>query len=156
MPQHDHQPRAELVGGELDAPDLGGRHDVSGDADLLAGDAAMVDIDMAGPGDVILGHVDGFMDVSIAGSGLVRATRLDGPLDVRIAGSGAVAVKEGQAQRLRATIDGSGAVYFGGSVAAPELRLFGSSEVHMDRVNGRVRHSGQGAVYVAGERLAKE
>ncbi|NOX95918.1 MAG: hypothetical protein GXP04_12740 [Alphaproteobacteria bacterium] len=122
--------------------------DLSGDADLMAGNAAMVDVDIAGPGDVLLGDVDGMLDVSIAGSGLVRSTRLDGPLTVRIAGSGAVVVKAGHADRLRATIDGSGGVYFGGEVTQPELRLFGSSEVKMRSVNGRMIRHGGGTVYV--------
>ncbi len=113
----------------------------------------MVDIDIAGPGDVLLGDVDGMLDVSIAGSGLVRSTRLDGPLTVRIAGSGAVVVKAGSADRLRATIDGSGGVYFGGEVTQPELRLFGSSEVKMHSVNGRMIRHGGGTVYVDGKRV---
>jgi len=33
VPQHDHKPRPELGGGELDAPDLRGGDDVAGDAD---------------------------------------------------------------------------------------------------------------------------
>ena len=122
--------------------------DVSGDADVRTGDAAMADIDIAGPGDVILGDIDGMMDVSIAGSGIVRSTRLDGPLTVRIAGSGGVAVKAGRADKLKATIDGSGGVYFGGAVKQPELRLHGSSEVRMKSVSGRTIHHGSGTVYV--------
>ena len=122
--------------------------DVSGDADLLAGDVATVDVDIAGPGDVILGEIDGMFDVSIAGSGIVRTTRVDGPMTVRIAGSGGAAVKSGRADRLKATIDGSGGVYFGGLVVQPELRLYGSSEVRMRSVNGRIIHHGGGDVYV--------
>lgn len=122
--------------------------DMSGDADLRVGNASMVDIDMAGPGDVILGDIDGMLDVSIAGSGLVRTTRMDGPLTVRIAGSGAVAVKAGRADRLRAFIDGSGGIMFGGAVTQPELKLYGSSEVRMDSVNGRITRHGGGTVYV--------
>ena len=122
--------------------------DVSGDADVMTGDAAMADVDIAGPGDVILGDVDGMLDVSIAGSGVLRASYLDGPLTVRIAGSGGVAVKDGKADRLRATIDGSGGIYFGGVVTQPELRLFGSSEVRMKSVDGRIAKYGGGEVYV--------
>lgn len=122
--------------------------DLSGDADFLAGDAAMVDVDIAGPGDVILGDIDGMLDVSIAGSGIVRATRLDGPMTARIAGSGGAAVKSGRADKLKATIDGSGGVYFGGVVVQPELRLFGSSEVRMRSVTGRLVRHGGGDVYV--------
>lgn len=129
--------------------------DLSGDADVMAGDAAMVDIDIAGPGDVILGDIDGMMDVSIAGSGLVRAMRLDGPLTARIAGSGAVFVKGGDANRLRATIDGSGGVYFDGAVHRPDLRLYGSAEVRMKSVEGRITQHGAGAVYVGGELVEK-
>ncbi len=125
--------------------------DVSGDADFLAGDVAMVDVDIAGPGDVILGDIDGMFDVSIAGSGIVRTTRVDGPMTVRIAGSGGAAVKSGRAEKLKATIDGSGGVYFGGLVVQPELRLYGSSEVRMRSVNGRIIHHGGGSVYVGDE-----
>lgn len=122
--------------------------DISGDADVMAGDVAMADVDIAGPGDVILGEIDGMLDVSIAGSGILRTTRVDGPMTVRIAGSGGVAVKGGRADRLRATIDGSGGVYFGGQVAQPDLRLYGSSEVRLRSVSGRITHKGGGDVYV--------
>lgn len=127
--------------------------DLSGDADLMTGDVEIVDIDIAGPGDVILGDVAGMMDVSIAGSGLVRAERVDAPLTVRIAGSGGVIAKSGRADALRATVDGSGGVYFNGAVRDPQLRLYGSSEIHMTSVEGRIARFGGGAVYVAGERL---
>ena len=127
--------------------------DLSGDADLMTGDVEIVDIDIAGPGDVILGDVAGMMDVSIAGSGLVRAERVDAPLTVRIAGSGAVIAKSGRADALRATVDGSGGVYFNGAVRDPQLRLYGSSEIRMTSVEGRIARFGGGAVYVAGERL---
>lgn len=127
--------------------------DVSGDADVRVGDASIVDVDVAGPGDVVLGDIDGMLDVSIAGSGLVRSTRMDGPVTARIAGSGALAVKAGRTDRLRAFIDGSGGVFFRGAVTQPELTLYGSSEVHMDSVNGRITRHGGGAVYVNGVKL---
>lgn len=130
--------------------------DISGDADFLAGDVAIADVDIAGPGDVILGEVDGMLDVSIAGSGIVRATRVDGPMTVRVAGSGGVAVKNGRADKLKATIDGSGGVYFGGQVAQPELRLYGSSEVRMRSVRGRIVHYGGGDVYVGDEIFSQD
>lgn len=130
--------------------------DISGDADLLAGNAAIVDVDMAGPGDVILGEIDGMLDVSIAGSGLVRVIRADGPVTARIAGSGGLAVKDGRADRLRATIDGSGGVFFGGNAHQPELRLFGSSEVRLGSVTGRMIRHGGGEVYVNDKLVAKE
>ena len=129
--------------------------DLSGDADLLAGDVAMVDADIAGPGDIILGAVDGMMDVSVAGSGVVRADRLDGPMTVRVAGSGGVIVKDGRADGLQATIDGSGGVYFGGVAIRPDLRLHGSSEVKLGSINGRIRHSGTGDVFVDGKKVDK-
>jgi len=142
---------SRLVMGNVKA---GFQIDISGDADLRAGDAAMVDIDMAGPGDVILGDIAGMLDVSIAGSGLVRAMHLDGPLTARIAGSGAIAVKGGRADRLRAFIDGSGGIFFRGDVVQPDLRLYGSSEVRMDSVNGRITRHGGGSVYVGGKKIA--
>lgn len=125
--------------------------DLSGDADFKAGKAASVDVDIAGTGDVILGEVDGMLDVSIAGSGSVRNARLDGPLTARIAGSGAVLVGAGVADKLRATIDGSGTVVVDGQAVDPQLRLYGSSEVRMASVRGRITRAGQGEVYVGGK-----
>ena len=130
--------------------------DVSGDADVLTGDAAMADIDIAGPGDVITGAIDGMLDVSIAGSGLVRTSRLDGPLTTRIAGSGAVSVKGGKADTLKATIDGSGGVYFEGAVGRADLRLFGSSEVQMGSLQRPLKHAGGGSVYMDGKLVEKD
>jgi hypothetical protein len=144
---------SRLVMGDINA---GLEIDISGDADIMVGDTQMVDVDIAGPGDVIIGDINGMFDVSIAGSGIVRATRLDGPMTARIAGSGGVAVKGGRADRLRAHIDGSGGIYFGGVVTQPELRLFGSSEVRMKSVNGRITHHGGGVVYVGDEVFSDE
>lgn len=144
---------SRLVMGNVDA---GLEVDLSGDADLLVGDASIVDVDMAGPGDVILGEIDGMLDVSIAGSGLVRVNRADGPVTARIAGSGGLAVKDGRADRLRATIDGSGGVYFGGAVHQPFLKLYGSSEVRMKSVTGRITKHGGGDVYVGDKVFAEE
>jgi hypothetical protein len=147
-----------IVGSRLVVGDVGAglEIDVSGDADVMTGSAATVDVDIAGMGDVILGDIDGMLDVSIAGSGSVRSTRLEGPLTVRIAGSGAVAIKEGRAERLKAIIDGSGGVFFDGAVVQPELKLYGSSEVRMGSVTGRIIRHGGGEVYVGGKLVEKE
>lgn len=139
---------SRLVVGDVGA---GLEIDVSGDADVRTGDAASVDVDIAGPGDVILGGIDGMLDVSIAGSGSVRATRLEGPLTARIAGSGAVAVQAGRADRLKAIIDGSGGVFFDGLVVQPDLKLYGSSEVRMGSLEGRLLRVGGGSVFVGGK-----
>lgn len=141
-----------IVGNVASAAEI----DVSGDADVMTGSAATVDVDIAGTGDVILGAVDGMLDVSIAGSGTVRATSLDGPLTTRIAGSGGVEVKSGKADRLRSTIDGSGVVKFDGTAVEPELRLWGSSEVRLGAMEGRLTRHGSGEVYVAGKLVPKE
>jgi hypothetical protein len=129
--------------------------DVSGDADVTGGTAAMVDIDIAGPGDVMIGAVDGMLDVSIAGSGLARVARIDGPMTARIAGSGAVSVQGGKADKLTVTIDGSGGVFHEGSAVAPTLRLYGSPTVSLGSVDGRITRHGKGEVYVGGKLVSK-
>lgn len=146
-----------LSGSRLIVGDIGSglEIDVSGDADVKVGSAATVDVDIAGPGDVVLGPIDGMLDVSIAGSGNVRATSLDGPLMARIAGSGDVSVGAGRADRLKAIIDGSGTVHFKGTAVQPELKLYGSSEVHLSALQGRLIHMGSGEVYVAGKKQEK-
>lgn len=130
--------------------------DVSGDADVKTGKAAIVDVDIAGSGDVLLGDVSGMLDVSIAGSGAVRATRLEGPLMTRIAGSGSVAIAMGKADQMKAIIDGSGTVELKGLAVDPELRLYGSSEIRLGSVRGRIMHYGSGKVYVDGKLVEKK
>ncbi|MEQ8177156.1 MAG: hypothetical protein RIC52_05315 [Amphiplicatus sp.] len=144
---------SRLVVGDIGA---GLEIDVSGDADIRTGSASIVDVDIAGTGDVVLGEIDGMLDVSIAGSGSVRGSRLDGPLTARIAGSGVVAIQGGRAEKLRAFIDGSGAVFFDGAAVRPELKLYGSSEVHMASVSGRITRHGGGEVYVDRKLVPKE
>ncbi len=129
--------------------------DVSGDADVTGGTAAMADIDIAGPGDVMIGAVDGMLDVSIAGSGLARIARIDGPMTARIAGSGAVLVQGGKADKLTVAIDGSGGVFHEGSAVAPTLRLYGSPTVSLGAVDGRITRHGRGEVYVGGKLVSK-
>lgn len=129
--------------------------DLSGDANFRSGKAASVDVDIAGPGDVVIGDVDGMLDVSIAGSGSVRGTRLDGPLTARIAGSGLVWIAGGRADGLTATIDGSGGVVFEGAAHQPNLRLYGSSEVRLGSVTGRLTRAGAGDVFVGGDIVSR-
>lgn len=146
-----------IHGSRLVMGDVGGmlELDVSGSAAVRAGNAAMVDIDLAGNGDVSLGSIDGMLDVSIAGSGLVRATRAEGPVTARIAGSGALAIQSGLADPLKVTIDGSGTVIHEATAIDPVLRLYGSSEVRLGSVRGKLTHHGSGTVYVDGKKREK-
>jgi len=125
--------------------------DLSGDTDLKLGNVSIADVDIAGPGDVVFDRVDGMLDISIAGSGIVRSDWVEGPMTVRVAGSGGAAIKDGRADRLKAIVDGSGGVLFNGLVVNPDLRLYGSSEVRLARIQGRVVHHGSGQLWVGGE-----
>jgi len=129
--------------------------DVSGDASVFGGAAAMADIDIAGPGAVTLGAIDGMLDISIAGSGVARTGRVDGPMTVRIAGSGVAIAQGGRANKLTVTIDGSGEVVVEGTAVDPELRLYGSPVVRLGAVEGRVTRHGMGDVYVGGKLQAR-
>ena len=130
--------------------------DVSGKAAVTSGGAAMADVDIAGPGDVMIGPVDGILDVSIAGSGRVRTGRLDGPLAVRIAGSGAVSVQGGRADKLVATVDGSGGILLEGTAVAPVLRMYGSPVFRFRSVDGRLTRYGHGDVYIDGKLIPEK
>ena len=125
--------------------------DVSGDAEVFGGAAATADIDIAGPGAVTIGAVDGMLDISIAGSGVARTGRVDGPMTVRIAGSGVAVAQGGRIDRFVATIDGSGEAVAEGTAVNPELRLYGSPIVRFGAVEGRITRHGGGDVYVGGE-----
>ena len=129
--------------------------DISGAAAYRVGDVAIADVDIAGNGEVTLGVVEGMLDVSIAGSGLTRVARAEGPVTARIAGSGDLRVQSGLADPLKVFIDGSGRVYFEGPVGNADLRLFGSSEVSLQSVRGRLEHAGSGPVYVGGQVRSK-
>ena len=129
--------------------------DISGDAEVVGGAAAMADIDIAGPGTATIGAVDGMIDISIAGSGVARTGRVDGPMTVRIAGSGVVVAQGGRADKFTATIDGSGEAILEGVAVNPELRLYGSSVVRLGSVEGRITRHGMGDVYVGDKPAAK-
>ncbi len=129
--------------------------DISGDAEVIAGSAAMADIDIAGPGEAMIGAVDGMVDISIAGSGRVRTGRVDGPVAVRIAGSGAVVAQGGRANKLVATMDGSGELVIEGIAVNPELRLYGSPIVRLGAVEGGMNRHGMGEVYVGDKLIVK-
>jgi hypothetical protein len=129
--------------------------DISGDAEVFGGSAAMADIDIAGPGAATLGAIDGMVDISIAGSGVARTGRIDGPMTVRIAGSGAAVAQGGRADKFTATIDGSGEAVLEGVAVNPEVRLYGSSIVRLGAVEGRVIRHGMGEVYVGDKLMAK-
>lgn len=129
--------------------------DVSGDAEVFGGAAAMADIDIAGPGAVTIGAVDGMLDISIAGSGVARTGRVDGPMTVRIAGSGVAVAQGGRADKFIATIDGSGEAVLEGTAVNPELRLYGSPIVRFGNVEGRITRHGMGEVYVGEKLVAK-
>lgn len=139
---------SRLIMGDVDS---GIEIDLSGDADLKLGTVSIADVDIAGPGDVVFDRVDGLLDISIAGSGVVRSDWLEGPMTIRVAGSGGAAIKDGRADRLKAIVDGSGGLLFNGTVRNPDLRLYGSSEVHLARIQGRVVHHGSGQLFVGGE-----
>lgn len=126
--------------------------DISGDAEVVGGSAAMADIDIAGPGTATIGAVDGMADISIAGSGVARTGRVDGPLTVRIAGSGVAIAQGGRVDKFTATIDGSGEAVVEGAAVNPEVRLYGSSTVRFGSVEGRLVRHGMGDVYI-GDRL---
>ncbi|MFN0023662.1 MAG: hypothetical protein ACKVS5_07150 [Parvularculaceae bacterium] len=129
--------------------------DVSGDAEVTGGSAAMADIDIAGPGAVMIGAVDGMLDISIAGSGTARTGRISGPMTVRIAGSGVAIAQGGRADKLVATIDGSGELVVEGVAVQPELRLYGSPIVRFGSVEGRIVRHGVGDVYVGSRLVSK-
>ncbi|MEL6790018.1 MAG: hypothetical protein AAFO78_05530 [Pseudomonadota bacterium] len=144
---------SRLIMGDVDG---GIEIDVSGDGDLKVGTAAIADVDIAGPGDVVFDRVEGMLDISVAGSGVVRANWVEGPMTVRVAGSGGAAIRDGRADRLRAIIDGSGGILFNGLTVNPDLRLYGSSEVRLARVQGRVTHEGSGQLFVDGKLRARQ
>jgi hypothetical protein len=129
--------------------------DISGDAEVFGGAAAMADIDIAGSGSATIGAVDGMVDISIAGSGLARTGRVDGPMTVRIAGSGIAVAQGGRADKLTVTIDGSGEAVLEGVAVSPDLRLYGSSIVRLGSVEGRITRHGMGEVYVGGKLVTK-
>lgn len=129
--------------------------DISGDAEVIGGSAAMADIDIAGPGSATIGAVDGMVDISIAGSGAVRTGRIDGPMTVRIAGSGSAVAQGGRADKLTVTIDGSGEAVVEGVAVNPDLRLYGSSIVRLGSVEGRITRHGMGVVYVGDKLVVK-
>lgn len=108
------------VAGALDA-------DLSGSGSLTSGDVAgEANVRLAGSGEVRMGAVRGPLTAKLGGSGDIEVAEAGGDLELAVAGSGDLAVRGGEAGRVKAEIAGSGGISFAGTAASLEASIAGS------------------------------
>jgi hypothetical protein len=122
--------------------------ETAGDGKIMAGNVGAVRADVAGSGAVELGNINGDLHLDIAGSGDFSAKRLNGGAHIDIAGSGSVHIDDGQADPFHVDILGSGDVRFGGVAVDPHISGFGSGQVKLHAIKGKLSSDGMANVKV--------
>jgi hypothetical protein len=145
--------RIAAVRGKLSAH-VGGSGDIQGDTAgmldlsvagsgdvMLHGVAGAARIESAGSGDVHLGAVAGALDARLAGSGDLAADRVDGSVKAELAGSGDIKINGGHAPQLAVQIAGSGDFVFNGVAGSVSASVAGSGDIHVAHADGPVAKS---------------
>jgi hypothetical protein len=122
--------------------------ETAGAGKIMAGNVGAVHADVAGSGAIDLGNINGDLHLDIAGSGDFNAKRLNGGAHIDIAGSGSVHIDDGQADPFHVDILGSGDVRFGGVAVDPHISGFGSGQVRLHAVKGKLSSDGMANVKV--------
>lgn len=122
--------------------------ETAGAGKIMAGNVGGVHADVAGSGAIELGNINGDLHLDIAGSGDFSARRLNGGAHIDIAGSGSVHIDDGQADPFHVDILGSGDVHFGGVAVDPHISGFGSGQVKLHAIKGKLSSDGMANVKI--------
>ncbi len=143
--------KIELAGsGKISVAQVQGdlKVDTAGAGKIMVGNVGGVHADVAGSGAIELGNVNGDLHLDIAGSGDFSAKRLNGGAHIDIAGSGSVRIDDGQADPFHVDILGSGDVRFGGVAVDPHVSGFGSGQVRIHAIKGKLSSDGMANVKI--------
>jgi hypothetical protein len=122
--------------------------ETAGAGKIVAGNVGAVNADVAGSGAIDLGNVNGDLHLDIAGSGDFSAKSLNGGAHIDIAGSGSVHIDNGKADPFHVDILGSGDVHFGGVAVDPHVSGFGSGQVRIHAIKGKLSSDGMANVKI--------
>ncbi|MCQ8184040.1 GIN domain-containing protein [Parvularcula maris] len=108
-----------------------------------------------GSGDIELGSVAGGFDGKVHGSGDLKVREVAGRVDAGIHGSGDLDIDGGEADELTVSVHGSGEFTFRGTAKTAKLRSWGSGEIEVAEVSGRVEAKGKN-IRVDGQRIGRD
>jgi len=110
-------------------------------------------VDIGGVGEITAGIIN-TADLEVSGSGEIHIARVSQRLEAQVSGTGEVEVESGQVDNLRARVNGTGSLRFGGSAVDARLRVSGVGSINVREVTGELDHyiSGVGSIDVANRR----
>ncbi|MEM6538394.1 MAG: DUF2807 domain-containing protein [Pseudomonadota bacterium] len=144
--------------GDVEIGDIAGDTQIaiSGSGDVDFGDVTGdIKIGVSGSGDVDGGDVEGGMSASVNGSGDIEISSISGNTSVVISGNGDIDIADGRAENLNVKIAGSGDFNLDGVSTNLVAYVGGNGVVSVSANEGSLKTSGDGDVYVGGQKKSK-
>ena len=114
--------------------------DLLGTGNVALGETQTLWSSQWGSGDVTVNKVARDADVELSGIGDFKATSVSGKLRVLIDDAGSVSVQDGDVDTLRVrTLDGIGAVRFGGTVRDADINIGTLTKVSIHKLTGSLK-----------------
>ena len=108
-----------------------------GTGNVTLGDTRSLYSGQFGSGDVIASRIVLKSDITISGIGDFEAKYVSGAMDILITDAGSAWIEDGDAAKLKVrTIDGLGAVLFGGAVKDADVNIGTATKVRIHKVTG--------------------
>ena len=113
-----------------------------GTGNVSLGNTQSLYVSQYGSGDIVAETIAHDIDVSLSGIGDFEAKSVSGVMRVLITDAGNVRIQDGDITKLTVrTIDGVGAVQFGGTVKDVDVNIGTATKVHIHKVTGAIRKS---------------
>ncbi len=123
--------------------------DLLGTGNVTMGDTQSIWSSQWGAGDVTVNKVVRDADIELSGIGDFKARSVSGKMQVLIDDAGSVTVEDGDVAALRIrTIDGIGAVRFGGTVKDADINIGTSTRVSIHKLTGSLKKTTRQAASV--------
>ncbi len=123
--------------------------DLLGTGNVTLGDTQTIWSSQWGSGDVTVNKVVRDADIELSGIGDFKARNVSGKMRVLIDDAGGVAVQDGDVDVLRVrTLDGIGAVRFGGTVKDADINIGTSTKVSIHKLTGSLKKTTRQAASV--------
>jgi hypothetical protein len=123
--------------------------DLLGTGNVTLGDMQSLWSSQWGSGDVTVDKVERDADIELSGIGDFKARNVSGKMRVLIDDAGSVTVRDGDVSTLRVrTLDGIGAVRFGGTVKDADINIGTSTKVTIHKLTGSLKQTTRQAASV--------
>lgn len=123
---------------------------IGGSADIRVDRTETADLEVMGRADISIGRINDATNIAVPGYADINIDRVNGPVRVKFGGAGNIAIKEGRAEPLQATLNGAGSLDFGGVAVNPQVTAAGSGSVSIARHEGTpsLNSSGSGGIHL--------